>query len=298
MQDVSRTSADRCPGVLRPWIADDGAIVRLRLAGGSIPTAALRGLLDVAEEWGDGTVLLTKRTNLQLRGIAHDAADGGRPCVPQGLVDAVTELGLLPSPTHELVRNLMASPLTGRVGGRADLRHVVHDLDERLCADPVFAGLAGRFLFVLDDGRGDLVDRDVDLGVVALSATEAQVRVGSERWGEVVPLNHAAPTLLALARRFLAVRGQGDHAAWHVDELAGRGVELLDGPHGRDPLTQVASEPPHHGPLVQDDGRTCDHVAVEDGVLTRERAEPILDRAAAEVVVTPWRSLLLPDLES
>jgi len=294
MTRVNRDHADRCPGVLRPWIADDGAIVRLRLAGGVVTTAALHRLLDIAAEWGDGTVLLTKRTNLQVRGIAHH--DG---CVPVEFVEAVTEAGLLPSPSHELVRNLMASPLTGRVGGRADLRPVVDDLDARLCADPRLAGLAGRFLFVLDDGRGDLIERDLDLGLVALSATSAQLRVGTGHWGTTVALNHAAEALLDLARRFLASRGEaGPTAAWHVDELPGRGAELLDAPHTRDPSTLVASEdPPHHGPLVQDDGRTCEHVRVPDGLLTRTIAEPLLARAGREVVVTPWRSLLLPDLD-
>ena len=293
MTGVNRHYIDRCPGVLRPWIADDGAIVRLRLPGGIVASDSLRQLIDIAERWADGTVLLTKRTNLQLRGIDHHDN-----CVPNDLVESITAAGLLPHPSHELVRNVMASPLTGRMGGRADLRPVVADLDARLCADPVLAGLAGRFLFVLDDGRGDLIDRDLDLGLVALSATEAQLRVGSTHWGPIVPISHTATELLDLAHRFIAARGQGETAAWHVDELPERGSELVEQTHQRDPLTRIASEPPHHGPLVQDDGRTCEHIAVPGGLLTRALAEPLLDRAGPEVVVTPWRSLLLPDQET
>jgi len=279
--------------VLRPWIADDGAIVRLRLAGGLVTTAALRSLVDIAEEWADGTILLTKRTNLQLRGI--EATDG---CVPTGLVDAVSAAGLLPSPSHELVRNIMVSPLTGRIGGRADLRQVVAELDAGLQADPLLAGLAGRFLFVLDDGRGDLVDRDLDLGLITVSATHVQVRVGTRAWGDVVPVTRAADALIELARRFVDRRGSGPTAPWHVDELAENGVALLDEPAARDPLTMVASKPPPHGLLPQGDGRTCDHVAVPDGLLTRTIAEPLLGRAGSQIVVTPWRSLLLPDLDT
>ena len=47
----------------------------------------------------------------------------------------------------------------------------------------------------------------------------------------------------------------------------------------------------------QDDGRVALHLAVPDGRLTPDLAASVLDRAGDEVVVTPWRSLLLPDLE-
>ena len=181
--------------MLRPWIADDGAIVRLRLIGGVLPTSALRDLVGIAADYADGTILLTKRTNLQLRGIEH--SDG---CVPAVLVDAIAETGLLPSPSHELVRNIMASPLTGRIGGQADLRETARELDHLLCAEPDFAGLAGRFLFVLDDGRGDIASRSLDLGLMAVDAETVQLRVGSHQWGPLVPLDEA-PGAPAVVRR-------------------------------------------------------------------------------------------------
>ncbi len=116
--------------------------MRLRLIGGVLPTSALATSSALRADFGDGKILLTKRTNLQLRGIAH--ADG---CVPAVLVDAIAAAGLLPSPSHELIRNIMVSPLTGRVGGRADLRATAREIDHLLRAEPDFAGLAGRFLF-------------------------------------------------------------------------------------------------------------------------------------------------------
>jgi precorrin-3B synthase len=38
-------------------------------------------------------------------------------------------------------------------------------------------------------------------------------------------------------------------------------------------------------------------VQVPEGDLTHELATQVLARAGRDVVVTPWRSLLLPDLE-
>lgn len=297
MAAVTRTYRDRCPGVLRPWIADDGALVRLRLVGGRTTKGALRHLLEISSDYADGNVAMTKRANLQLRGIAHE--DG---CIDPDFVEAVTEAGFLPVPTHELVRNIMVSPLTGRRGGQADLGPAVERLDELLCADPAFAGLSARFLFVLDDGRGDLSDRTLDVGAMAVDAEHAQVRVGSEHWGDVVTLEDLPQALLDVALRFVDVRGTDDDAPWHVDELGGAdgpGVEALSGPpHARDLRTHVTSLPLPQGMITQDDGRSVEHVPVPDGLLTPDLARPLLDRAAGPVVVTPWRSLLLPDLET
>lgn len=288
---VPHHHADRCPGVLRPWIADDGALVRLRLVGGALTTQALADLAIIASGHADGHLYLTKRANVQLRGIEHD--DG---CLSGDFVAAITKAGLLPSPTHELVRNIMVSPLSGRLGGQADLRPVARRLDELLCDDPAFAGLSARFLFVLDDGRGDLVDRSLDVGVMAVDAGAAQIRVGSRHWGDVVELDAVPEVLLDLARRFLEVRSDGE-ATWHVDELPDAGADLLGIHHARDLRTQVASLPAPYGVLAQDDGRSLEHVAIPDGDLTHELATQVLARAGHDVIVTPWRSLLSPDLE-
>ncbi|KQZ75151.1 hypothetical protein [Nocardioides sp. Root151] len=293
---AARHRADLCPGVLRPWPADDGALVRLRLVGGEITPAALAQLLDVATTYGGGTVHLTKRANLQLRALPTD--DG---CLAPEVVAAIEATGLLPSPTHELVRNIMVSPLSGLLpdqrgtsqapgdwdvprSGRVDLRPVARALDEGLCAHPSLAALPGRFLFVLDDGRGDLLDRPLDLGLVAVSETECQLRIGTRAWGPVVPLDESAARLVGLARAFLTVRGHGASAAWHVDELSAPPEA-----HPRDPRTRVHARPPAYGALTH----RVEHVAVPDGLLTRPLVQRLLVDAPKHLVVTPWRSVLV-----
>ena len=66
---TERTRGDLCPGVFRPWPADDGALVRLRLPGGHLSRTTLLSLVAVAEQYGDGRVHLTTRANLQLRAL-------------------------------------------------------------------------------------------------------------------------------------------------------------------------------------------------------------------------------------
>jgi precorrin-3B synthase len=286
-QTTPRLRPDRCPGVTRPWLADDGALVRIRLVGGSLGADALAALAALSATHGDGDLHLTKRANVQVRAVPH--TDG---VLPDGFVEAVQAAGLLPSTTHELVRNVMVSPLSGRAGGRADLRPVAHELDRLLLADPACADLAGRFLFTLDDGCGDLVGRTSDLAAVALDARTVQLRAGADQWGDVLSIDETARALHTLTKRFLRARGTGPAAAWHVDELE---TPLLDGT--RDARSRVTSGRPSYGRHPQDDGRVAEHVAVPDAVLSPEAAAAVLDRAGAEVVVTPWRSLVLPDLE-
>src|SRR5262245_50605228 len=139
-QPHARTRRDRCPGALRPWQAPDGLLVRLRLIGGHVGSAALRALLDVAEEYGDGRVHVTVRANLQVR-----ALPGKDGMLDPAALAALAATGLLPTRTHELVRNVLASPQTGLAGGRADLRPVAAELDDFLCRRERLAELPGRF---------------------------------------------------------------------------------------------------------------------------------------------------------
>lgn len=275
-----RSRPDKCPGVFRPWPASDGALVRLRLIGGRVTPGALTALSDLAAQYGVGGVHLTRRANLQVRGLPTRGDD-----LPTEVVDAIEATGLLPSRSHELVRNVMVSPQTGLSGGRADLRDVATELDERLCADPRLASLPGRFLFVLDDGRGDLLSRRTDLGLVALDARTAQLRLGSSGWGVVLPLRDAARALASLASDFLAARGSGPDAAWHVDELTSPLAPSVP----RSPLA-------FGGTPALPFGRVGggEHVAAPGGVIGRALAGR-LAAPARELVVTPWSGVLVPE---
>ena len=292
---TGRSHADRCPGVLRPWIADDGALIRLRLVGGELTSQMLTDLMAISARWADGTVLLTKRANLQLRGIKPAVDDAGAACVPEEFVEAIAKAGFLPAPTHELVRNIMVSPLSGRVGGRANLFPIARALDKALCADPLFAGLSARFLFVFDDGRGDLIDRTLDLGAMAVDAENAQVRLGSDAWGEVIELESLPEVLLELAARFVRARGESTDAPWHIDDLTS---PLTESHHARDLRTQVTSPFHPRGELTEYDGRVAEIIEVPEGIVTHDVATHVLARAGSDLIVTPWRSLVLPDLEN
>lgn len=269
-------AADVCPGVLRPHQAEDGAMVRLRLPGGRIEAPALRRLAGLATCYGNGVLQLTSRAGLQVRGLPDP--------LPAAFVDEITATGLLPTASHERVRNIVTSPLTGLHGGLTDLAPLTAALDVGLTAVPELADLPGRFLFVLDDGRGDVIDLTFDLGYQARGPADGFVLVGSADHGLAVRVEEAADTLLDLARRFVATRAAT--GAWHVADLPDW-VESL----GLRPIDTVRGTPAV--PL----GRVGDHASVSPPLarLTRAQAQHVAAVATAgPVVVTPWRGLVLP----
>lgn len=280
---------DACPGIARPFHATDGSIVRMRTGGRPVRVAALAELLTCVAGQADAHIQLTSRGALQLRGLPDP--------LPTDLRERLAAVGLLPSPTHELVRNIVTSPLTGLSGGLVDLRGLVSDLDAALCADPDLARLPGRFLFALDDGRRDVIGERFDIAVLALSDADALVFAGTAGHGVRVRLDDAVDAALTLARGFLSARDAGGGTAWHIDELPeplapALGAELAGGLS--DALgTGVAPGSPR--PV----GAVGTHAAV--GVPLGLLTAPMLDALAAvtdRVLVTPWRSLVIEDAAS
>lgn len=155
-----RDRGDACPGALRLHTADDGALARVRVPAGLLDARQAYALADAAERLGDGALDITSRGNLQLRGL-----DPGRAGELAALLDAAD---LLPAPAHERVRNVVASPLSGLDDrGHLDVGPLVRELDTLLCAGARATELSGRFLFALDDGRGDMAELAADVMLLA-----------------------------------------------------------------------------------------------------------------------------------
>ncbi|MFJ9061548.1 precorrin-3B synthase [Streptomyces sp. NPDC102409] len=206
----ARSSGDACPGALRLHRADDGALARIRIPGGALTPRQAGVLGQTAERLGDGELHLTSRGNVQLRGLAPDCGTE--------LAALLDEAGLLPSARHERVRNVVASPLSGLDGlGAADVRPWLTGLDGLLCASDGATALSGRFLFALDDGRGDVDALGADLTLLALGAGGGLLRVGPGDAVLRVPAPDAPRAALTAAEAFLdAARETG---AWRVKDL-------------------------------------------------------------------------------
>lgn len=281
---MSRTrDTDACPGARQTHPAADGALARIRLPGGMISAAQLAALAHTAAEFGSPALELTSRGNVQVRAITD----------PAGVAAAVAAAGLLPSASHERVRNIVASPLSGRVGGTADVRDHVTRLDRAIRAEPRLADLPGRFWFGLDDGRGDVAGLRPDLTALWADTDTAALLLAGRDTGVRVPAADAVATLIALAARFATIRGD----AWRVAELTDPETLLA----GLEPVAEAgATWTPPAGPpvgwLEQAGGRVTLGAAVPLGVLSARVAE-YLAAIDAPLVVTPWRSVLICDLD-
>jgi precorrin-3B synthase len=239
-----------------------------------LTAAQLVALAHTSAAFGSATLELTGRGNLEIRGITNAEA----------VAAAVAEAGLLPPSNCTIV----ASPLSGRAGGIADVRPWVTDLDAAIQAEPVLARLPDRFLFSVDDGRDDVSGLGADVGVHVAEDHVALVLAGRDT-GVRLTAREVVDTLIAVAVRFVDVRGH----ALRVGELVDPS-QLLPGVELGDGFRKVARPPV--GWIEQDDGRVAVGAAVPLGVLPARVAE-YLAAIEAPLVVTPWRSMLVCDLD-
>ncbi|MFI6321109.1 precorrin-3B synthase [Nonomuraea sp. NPDC050556] len=245
--------------------AADGPLARVRVPGGLISTAQLTLL-------ATGVLELTSRANVQVRGVRS----------PASFASALAGAGLLPSASHERVRNIVASPLGGRgVSGRWDTQPLVEALDQALCARDRLASLPGRFLFAVDDGTGDMLGlgADVTLTPDGLVVADSLLVKG-------------ATDPLSAAEAFLDERD----SEWRITELP-NGPARIAARLGI-PGTLVTSQPPRQqraGLLEQRDGRVALEVVPPLGRLSPAHVRALAD-TTDHVRLTPWRTVVLVDL--
>ncbi|MEU1282177.1 precorrin-3B synthase [Streptomyces sp. NPDC005805] len=300
----ARDRGDACPGALRLHTADDGALARIRVPAGVLDARQAYALADAADRLGDGALDITSRGNLQLRGLG--ASCGGELAA---LLDTV---GLLPAPGHERVRNIVASPLSGLDGrGHLDVQPLARALDAELCASARATALSGRFLFALDDGRGDMADLAADVTLIAERAGAAAGGAPGVvvRAGEPSGVRVAAPDgprmMIVAAEAFLDAVDASGTGAWRVRELP-----PAQGPSGEAlaaraaqagiraeaaPVLPVAAVP-GQGPVPVPGAYGC--VLAPLGRLTsaqwRLLARTAERQGTGELRVTPWRGVVLP----
>ena len=86
--------------------AQDSFMLRMRVPGGVLTAAQMRGLAGMADDWGCGRVDLTTRSNLQLRELA-----------PKDIVNVLNTIQRLGMRAHgsgaDNIRNVTASPVSG-----------------------------------------------------------------------------------------------------------------------------------------------------------------------------------------
>ncbi len=281
-----------CPGALRPMQSGDGLIVRIRPVGAELSVAAMRGIADAAARHGNGHIDLTRRANLQIRGVSEATLST--------LQDALRALGLLDArPEAEAVRNLLLSPLAGLDPSEAlDMRPLARDLAAMLADMPEAWALPAKFAFVLDGGgRLPLSGERADLRLHAVRTGRGEVRIafgvdrakGTDSRGQTTPDRVLGAVRWALRERLAEAHIGVSHRAGDgsAPGLSPLQAEALPG------LRQACGAIPPIGPLAVDAAVALVGIGVPFGSLDAARLRALADIAddtdGVGVRLSPWR---------
>ena len=163
-----------CPGVQRPMLSGDGLLVRVRPWVGAFTLEQAAGLADIAATLGNGHIDLTRRANLQIRGLREERSPALR--------DALDRLGLLEA---EEARNVMVGPLAG-----PEVRALALELGRALPHD-----LPSKFGCLVDGGGPlSIVGERADIALCVTTEGVA-LRIDGE-WLGVTTLDRAVAVAL------------------------------------------------------------------------------------------------------
>jgi len=196
-----------CPGALQPMPSGDGLIVRIRPFCGALSLDQASGLADLAGRLGNGHIDLTRRANLQIRGLA----DSDLPALHErlGALDLID-----PDVETEATRNLMVGPLAGLDAATVDVRPLARAISQQLVGDSRLRLLSPKFGLLVDGGGPlSIAGERADIALLALDATTVALGIDSAagtRWLGVAPVEAAPAVAIAALHGFLdAAAGRG-----------------------------------------------------------------------------------------
>jgi precorrin-3B synthase len=290
-----------CPGALKPMRSGDGLIVRVRPRCGMFTPDELTVLARAALRFGNGHIDLTRRANMQIRGVSAETLPG--------LHEVMGRLGLLDStPQGEAVRNLMISPLAGIDPAEVlDVRDIARELARTLASERTLWVLPSKFGFIVDGGgRLTLADERADIRLAGIrNGADVAVAIGLDAqaetdWlGSVVPAN-AASAAVETAHALLKLMPAG--ARQRMRDVSAEGLASLRSamtlrldPLTRDPRETGGSLDRRVGLLELGSGRFAVGIAAPFGRVATDQLEELAGKMVAsgvkEVRPSPWRIL-------
>jgi precorrin-3B synthase len=295
-----RVGENFCPGVFHAVQAKDGLLIRIRVPGGLIEANQLRAVADLSHSFADGTIEITSRANLQLRAIRSQDLDQ--------VVESISLAGLLPSPQHDRVRNIVSSPIAGLDSEELlDPRPLIRELDRRLQTDTAFADLHPKFSFAIHGGPRRF-SRDLDdISLDALNlgaASYLRFSLGGVSPGFVLKPGDAVACMLTSARMCIELAKESSLP------VRGKAVVAIPGAMERilDALSHMLQPSPLSLPAstvneallgicpTPQDGRVSIIPSVPLGRLNPEQARYLADTSnewEGDLRLAPWRGVVL-----
>jgi precorrin-3B synthase len=314
------TAQGWCPSTFRLFDAPDGGLARVKVPGGILDRTQLQAVAVAARVDGNGTVEITTRANLQIRGVDPASAPALRALLgPVGLS----------SPTAEIEdrRNVLASPTAGlAVDELGDVGTLVTEIVSALDALQPLGDLSHKFGVLVDGGGSPTLrgrDIDVALGAVIVSDEEGGVIAFELALGDGLPTEPVdrpvavvdagdVSAVVAAAARLCAGEEPDIAAGRMSDVVASVGTErTIDAisslgdlsifaiPDDKIIRTATSDEPPLGAFESRNEGQWYLGVC-PDTTLSADLLDALVDTLAEhglnEVRLTPWRSIIVPHI--
>lgn len=289
-----------CPGALRPMPSGDGLIVRVRPRSATLGLDELAVLANAAGLFGNGHIDMTRRANLQIRGVSEAT-------LPQ-LHEVIARLGLLDeSPDGEAVRNVMINPLAGIDPTEVlDVRSIGDELARLLASEKSLWALPTKFGFIVDGGgildladqRGDVCLAAIADGLDSAIAIGLDTRVGVEWLGSISP-GAAVAAAIETGLAFIGVASREKRQ--RMRDLSDEGLAFIRSAIGPR-LDALHGDPRNAAPLIKRIGlielgadRLVVGIAAPFGHAEADQFRMLADAMAAldvkEIRLSPWRAL-------
>lgn len=220
-----------CPDAWRPMMAGDGLLVRVKPKLGRLTREQALGLCDAAMTHGNGLIDLTRRANLQIRGVGENDWSA--------LLEKLAALDLVdPDPARESQRNVLAAP---DWQASDDTHRIASELLARLDELPELPGKVG---FLIDAGTAPLLAGEAgDFRIERGEHGGLILRAAGRSTGIAVTQGDEVDSLIALAHWFAASGGaDAGRMARHLADLpdwaagdclrAPAAARIVPGPHG------------------------------------------------------------------
>lgn len=256
-----------CPDAYRPMAAGDGLLVRIRPRLARLTAEQGLGVCAAAIEHGNGLFDITRRANLQLRGVT--------PASWPTLLDRLLALGLIDSdPAAESRRAILVTP-DWQPGD--DSMTIAQALADRLDELPYLPPKSG---FVIDAGIAPcLIAEPGDFRIERGCHGGLILRADGRAAGVTVAAADAADALIALAHWFAASGGSV------AGRMARHGAQLPQWARG----SAFAAPPgPPTRPGIHHLGATY---GIPFGQIEASRLAPLF-AASTAIRITPWRLLI------
>jgi len=282
-------------------LSGDGWIVRVRPRSATFGLDELAILADAARRFGNGHIDLTRRANLQIRGVSEAT-------LPQ-LHEVIARLGLLDdSPDGEAVRNVMINPLAGIDPAEVlDVRSIGGELARLLASEKSLWALPTKFGFIVDGGgilglaeqRGDVRLAAIADGPDSAVAVGLETRVGVEWFGSISP-GAAAAAAIETGLAFIGAASREKRQRMRDLSRAGlASIRSAIGPRldalRENPLNADAPLIKRAGLIELGTGRLAVGIAAPFGRVEADQFRMLADAMAAhgvkEIRLSPWRAL-------